>query len=94
MEVYFENEILVTYYEGSYKGKQNFSESTLDSFRKVIDKMLNSDNINVLSKFKGLNIEKYENRWSARINHKFRLEFDFIKPNTIVVIKISNHYEK
>lgn len=55
--------------------------------------MTQADNINMLSKFRGLNIEKYENHWSARINNQFRVEFNFIKPDTIVILKISKHYE-
>ena len=55
--------------------------------------MIEADNIVMLSKVSSLNIEKYQKHWSARIDQQFRLEFDFIKPNTIHLIKISKHYE-
>jgi len=56
--------------------------------------MENALSINDLSRIHSLNIEKYENHWSARINDQYRIEFDFNKPNSISIIKISKHYEK
>lgn len=93
MKVEFDTKALSDYYFCLYSGKQPFSEIILERYRKVITYMTQADNINMLSKFRGLNIEKYENHWSARINDQFRVEFNFIKPITIVILKISKHYE-
>lgn len=93
MEVEFQTQILIDYYLCRYSGKQPYSEIILERYRKVITKMVEADNIIMLSSFRALNIEKYQDHWSARINDQFRIEFDFVKPNTIVVFKISKHYE-
>lgn len=93
MEVEFGTVLLLDYYQGSYSGKQPFAEDILKRYRKVIMLMIEATNINELSKFRAMNIEKYERHWSARINDQYRLEFQFIKPNTIVILKISKHYE-
>ncbi len=93
MEIEFKTSDLCAYYLCEYSGKQPFSEIVLEGYRKVITKMTEAENMTALSKFRGLNIEKFQNHWSARINNQFRLEFDFIKPNTIHLIKISKHYE-
>jgi Txe/YoeB family toxin of Txe-Axe toxin-antitoxin module len=93
MEIEFNTKTVSDYYFCRYSGKQAFSEIILERYRKVVTFMTQTTNINMLSKFRGLNIEKFEDHWSARINNQFRVEFDFIKPNTIVILKISKHYE-
>lgn len=93
MDIEFASEELQNYFTGNYHSKQPFSELILLHYRKVIKLMRDSENINYLSQFRGLNIEKYENHWSARINKQYRVEFNFIKPNNLVIIKISKHYE-
>lgn len=55
--------------------------------------MTEAETLNDLSRMRSLNIEKYEGHWSARINIQFRIEFNFIKPNILVILKISKHYE-
>jgi Txe/YoeB family toxin of Txe-Axe toxin-antitoxin module len=93
INIEFSTKALSDYYFCHYSGKQPFSEIILERYRKVVTFMTQSENINMLSRFRGLNIEKYEDHWSARINDQFRVEFDFVKPNTIVILKISKHYE-
>jgi Txe/YoeB family toxin of Txe-Axe toxin-antitoxin module len=93
MKIEFISKALSDYYFRHYFGKQPVSEIILERYRKVITVMAETSTITMLSKFRGLNIEKYEGHWSARINDQFRVEFDFIKPDTIVILKISKHYE-
>ena len=93
MKIEFKTQILYDYYICNYSGKQPYSEIIIEGYRKVVTKMVESGYISVLSSFRALNIEKYEDHWSARINKQFRLEFSYIKPNTILLLKISKHYE-
>ena len=93
MEVKFISVELWNYYTGNYSGKQKFQEDIIERFKDKIDFIIAAGSINELSKMKSLNIEKIADHWSARINKKYRIEFDFEKPNTIIVFKISNHYE-
>ena len=93
MEIEFGTKDLRAYFECKYSGKQPFSEDILKKYRDVINYIVEVDNINKFSKLRSLNVEKYEDRWSARIGRQYRLEFNFIKPNTIHLIKISKHYE-
>ena len=94
MEVEFNSEEWLNYYTGDYSGKQKYSEDILKRYRDKINYMTEAETMNDLSRIRSLNIEKYEGHWSARINIQFRLEFDFIKPNTLVILNISKHYEK
>ena len=93
MEIEFKTQELLDYFQCRYSGKQPFSDMVLEGFRSVVTKMIEAENIVILSKFRSLNIEKYKDHWSARINKQFRIEFEFIKPNTIFILKISKHYE-
>jgi plasmid maintenance system killer protein len=94
VDVEFQNQELENYFTGNYIGKQKFSEIILQAFRRKINFMETALNFNELSKIRSLNIEKYENHWSARINDQYRIEFDFKKPNSILIEKITKHYEK
>ena len=78
---------------GNYLGKQRFSEDILKKYRDKINIIIEAITINDLSKIKSLNIEKYQQHWSARINDQYRIEFEYIKPDKIVILKISKHYE-
>ncbi|MBW8050606.1 MAG: hypothetical protein FVQ77_09770 [Cytophagales bacterium] len=93
MEIEFGTKDLRAYFECKYSGKQPFSENIIEGYRKVATIMIKVNNIVMLSQYRSLNVEKYKEHWSARINDQFRVEFDFIKPNTIHLIKISKHYE-
>jgi len=94
MEIEFKDQTLLEYYKELYSGKQKFSEDILKRYRDLMNYIVEAENINELSRLRSLNIEKYKDNWSARISKQYRLEFDFIKPNTIFVLKISKHYEK
>jgi plasmid maintenance system killer protein len=94
MEIEFKSEEGLNYYTGNYSGKQKFTEDILSRFRDKINYMIEAETLNDLSKIRSLNIEKYEDHWSARINKQYRIEFEFIKPKTLVILKISKHYEK
>ena len=93
MKIEFVSVSLLNYYIGTYSGKQKFPEDILKRFRDKVNFMIGVESIMELSKLKSLNIEKYKDHWSARINIQYRIEFDFIKPNTLVILKISKHYE-
>ena len=93
MNIEYDKEELFDYYTGNYTGKQKFSEIILKGYKKVVEKMITAENINELSKIRGLNIEKLNDNWSARINDQYRVKFDFVKPNFLVLLKISKHYE-
>lgn len=93
MEIEFTNEELLNYTTSNYKGKQRISESVLVKFRDKINYIREAENFNELSKIRSLNIEKLKGYYSARINDQWRREFEFIKPNTLRIFKISKHYE-
>lgn len=93
MEIKFTTVELLNYYTGNYSGKQKFPTDILIRFKDKIDFMMAAQSIVELSKMRSLNIEKIGTHWSARVNEKYRIEFDFIKPNTLLILKISNHYK-
>ena len=93
MIVKFDNEELFDLYKGDISGKQKYSHDIIKRFKDKVDIIYVAENINILAKIRGLNVEKYSGRWSVRINLQFRMEFDYIKPNTILILKISKHYE-
>ena len=93
MEIEFETKKLYRLYLGEVKVK-NLPNQVIDKYKKTIDYIAEAENINELSNLKSLNIEKIDKElWSARLNKQFRLIFKFIKPNTVVINKISKHYE-
>jgi plasmid maintenance system killer protein len=93
MEIKFISIELLSFYTGSYSGKQKLPHDIIVRFKDKIDFMMSAKSINELSRIRSLNIEKIGTHWSARVNSKYRIEFDFIKPNTLMILKISNHYE-
>jgi plasmid maintenance system killer protein len=93
MQIEFYSVEWYNYYVGNYSGKQKYAEDILKRFRDKINYMVEVESLNDLSKLRSLNIEKYEGHWSARINKQFRIEFNVIKPNKIIILKISKHYE-
>jgi len=93
MRIRFYSVQLYNFYYGNYDGKQKFSEIILEKFRDKINYILECQNINELSKFRSLNIEKIEKHWSLRIDREFRIEFELEKPDIIIILKISKHYE-
>lgn len=93
MELKFSTLELLNYYTGNFSGKQKLPHDIIIRFKDKIDFMITAHNINDLSRMRSLNIEKIGNHWSARVNKQYRIEFDFIKPNSLVILKISKHYE-
>jgi plasmid maintenance system killer protein len=93
MEVKFISVELWNYYTGNYSGKQKLPLDIIDRFKDKVDFIIVAGHINELSRMRSLNIEKIGDHWSARINKQYRIEFDFQKPNTILILKISKHYE-
>ena len=92
MKIIFENKKLLDFYLYPLK-KKKLDKNILYKYIDLINFIKSANNINILSKMSSLNIEKYKKHWSARINKQYRLEFDFEKPNTIIILKISKHYE-
>lgn len=93
MTVLFKDDILAEYYEGSYSGKQPYSEIILKGFRKVINRMIAAENLNELRKIGGLSIEYFSGEWKSRINDQYRIHFTIEENDTIIINKISKHYE-
>jgi len=93
MEVTFLSVDLITYYTGNYTRKQKFPQDIIVRFKNKVDFIIAAENINELSRMKSMNIEKIGVHCSARINEQYRIEFDFQKPNTIMIFKISKRYE-
>ncbi len=93
MDIKFISVELLNYYTGKSSGKQRLSDDIIKRFKDKIDFMFSAPGINDLSRMRSLNIEKIGDHWSARINKQYRIEFDFIKPNTLMILKISKHYE-
>ena len=94
MNIEFNNEFLFDYFTLNYSGKHKYSESVLRNYRKVIIIFKETEQFGELRKLHGLKVGIYNKHWSARINDQWRLEFDFIKPNTLRILNISKHYEK
>lgn len=92
MKIVFDKKKLLDLYLYPLK-KKKLNKNILYKYIDLINFIKSAENINELSKISSLNIEKYKKHWSARINQQYRLEFDFEKPNTIVILKISKHYE-
>ena len=93
MKVEFNTKALSDYYFCMYSGKQPFSEMILERYRKAITFITQTDNINTLSKFRGLNIENMKVIGQPELIINSGLSLIFVKPNTIVILKISKHYE-
>ena len=91
MKIKFKNKKLLDFYLYPLKIKK-LDKNILYKYIDLINFIKSANNINTLSKISSLNIEKYQKHWSARINKQYRLEFDFEKPNTILILKISKHY--
>ena len=91
MKIKFKNKKLLDFYLYPLKTKK-LDKNILYKYIDLINFIKSANNINTLSKISSLNIEKYQKHWSARINKQYRLEFDFEKPNTILILKISKHY--
>ncbi len=92
MKVVFGNKKLLDIYLYPQKNKK-IDKNILHKYIDLINFIKSANDINSLSKISSLNTEKYKKHWSARINKQYRLEFDFEKPNTIIILKISKHYE-
>jgi plasmid maintenance system killer protein len=93
MEVIFKTEELYLLYEGKQK-KTKFSSNIIKQYVKKIRLIKDAENLSQLSLINSLNVEKFEEHYSLRLNDQYRLEFNFIKPNTVEILKISKHYEK
>lgn len=93
MKVSFVDFNLYQIYTGMYKGKLPFSKEVEGKFIDKVNIFVASGNINDLSMLRSLNIEKYKKHWSARVDLKYRIEFEFEKPDHIIISKISKHYE-
>ena len=79
MIVQFENNDLVDYYKGSFRGKLPFQISVTKQFQKVVNYMVAAPNFNELRKINSLRIhplkKELEGKWAARVNDQYRLIF-------------------
>lgn len=105
MIVVFEQQYLSDLYEkGKSEDKKNrYQPDIIRRYQKCIKFMMAASNISALAKIHSLNIEKLsgdkKNVWSARVNDKYRIEFDYIETGVTPQIAIcyikelSNHYK-
>ncbi|MDQ1086776.1 type II toxin-antitoxin system RelE/ParE family toxin [Siphonobacter sp. SORGH_AS_1065] len=98
MRVKFTLDYLQALAEGrEVKGKPKYNKDVIKRFLIVVQMMKNAENSAQLRAFKGLNFEKLKNsdRYSVRINLKYRLEFRIENDELseiILVEDLSNHY--
>ncbi|MBW8050563.1 MAG: hypothetical protein FVQ77_09530 [Cytophagales bacterium] len=95
MDVAFDSEEPFNLFTGNIKGKPKYSDSVLKQYRKVVTYIRKAPNLNELKKITGLNIKKLkgEDRSSMKVSKQYRLEFVY-EQETIVILKLSKHYEK
>lgn len=98
MRVKFTSEYLQALAEGrALKGKPKYNKEVIKRFLIVLQVMKNAENSVQLRAFKGLHFEKLKNsdRYSVRVNLKYRLEFRIENDEIseiILVEDLSNHY--
>lgn len=102
METFIDNKDLEKLYEDGKSRKYQIPKNAIDKFFKAIEILQNSERIEDLWSFTSFKFEKlkgYHNRFSMRLNDKYRLElridFQDTPPTTGVVYieEISNHYD-
>lgn len=97
MNVEFDNGDLSDLYLGNFKKKPKYPEGVITKYRKIINFINNAENFKELTNQKSWKIEK-KTGWGFSaiwINKQYRIEFTYDKETiTILVLKLSKHYEK
>lgn len=101
MNVYIDDKGLEKLYETGQSKKLRLPSQVIDKFFATVQKIDAAEDVNDLLADKGLRFEKlkgYENRYSMRLNLKYRLEMrvDWKNENCTIgiffLLTISNHY--
>lgn len=101
MDIIFNNKKLKQLYETGKSSKYRLEKQIIETFFEVVAALEASKDINDLWHLPSLHFEKlngYENRYSARLNKKYRLEMTIEWQNEIMTVgiigleDISNHY--
>lgn len=104
MVIKFNNKYLEALAKGAVKGKQRYSAEVVIMYRKRLKMISLAKGTSDLRTFKSLHFEllqgdKKDQRYSIRINDKYRLEFSIEKGRGIIIEEIiviedlSNHYK-
>jgi toxin HigB-1 len=96
----FDNKNLQELYEKGISRKYKIDDNVKKKFFMRIQQIEASVDINDLCKAPSLCFEKlegYDNRYSIRLNKKWRLEFNIKRENEIsgdvIILELSNHYQ-
>ena len=98
MEVYIENKELTKLYETGRSGKLRLNKTIINKFFSVIQIIDSSKDIHDIWAYPSLNFEKYQEKYSMRLNKKYRLEMEVDRldeAKTIgkfYLLNITNHY--
>ncbi|WP_028524841.1 type II toxin-antitoxin system RelE/ParE family toxin [Runella limosa] len=94
MIVEFDNNELVAYYEGTYRGKLPFQSSVVKQFQKVVNYMVAAPNFNELKKINSLRIhplkKELTGKYAARINDQYRLIFRLNEEGTVEILTLED----
>ncbi len=104
MEVIFDKHYLRELYTtGKADKKHRFQPQIVRKYIRIIDLMIEADNVTTLAQYKSLNYEKLKGDKaglsSVRVNDQYRIEFEeHMKQNEIVattcnITELSNHYK-
>lgn len=94
MIVEFDNNELVTYYEGTHRGKLPFQSSVVRQFQKVVNYMVAAPNFNELKKINSLRIhplkKELSGKYAARINDQYRLIFRLNEEEMVEILTLED----
>ena len=102
MQIFFDNPELEKIYEGEKSRKYRLDNVVVKKMINAIDTLVGADKIQDIWKFRAFNFEKlqgFDNRFSMRLNLKYRLEFriDFDDQThttgDVFIEEVSNHYD-
>jgi proteic killer suppression protein len=103
MVVQFNNAYLQKIFEGKHvAGKPKYSPDVILKFKKTVLMLQNTESINELRKFRGLNFEalkgNYKGYYSVRVDLHYRLILSVEKSSVIItdvliIEDLSNHYQ-
>jgi proteic killer suppression protein len=96
MIVEFTDDYLLELYEGTQKGKPKYSQAIIRQYRKTVQKLKFSSNVEELRQLRSLNFESLLNDYySVRVNKQYRLILT-LKGDHLeicVIEELSKHYE-
>ena len=98
MIVRFNNDYLERLFLGlSLKGKLKYNEQVVTKFKKTILILKNTDSINQIRLFRGLNFEalkgEYKGFYSVRVDLHYRLVIRIEISDVLTIEDLTNHYQ-